>query len=136
MTDTPYTDNDLRTEAARQHAALADDPDFMGVGEAMEDRAITQDRVALWGDLGEDQYDAAQRKIHDLINGAADVSRWAIDLGAEELTPAEHHLIHGDEGGPVRAAFHIALDPHLELDPRAYEEIADVIRGHLAFRED
>ncbi|MGV2914464.1 hypothetical protein [Streptomyces alfalfae] len=34
MTETPYTDDDLRTEAARQHASLTDDPDFVGVGEA------------------------------------------------------------------------------------------------------
>ena len=40
MTDRPYTDDDLRAEAARQHAALTEDPDFMGVGEQMQDQEI------------------------------------------------------------------------------------------------
>ncbi|MDX2628616.1 hypothetical protein QBA57_28750 [Streptomyces scabiei] len=40
MTDLPYTDDDLRAEAARQHVALTEDPDFMGVGEQMQGSEI------------------------------------------------------------------------------------------------
>src|SRR5690606_29448038 len=36
LTDRPYTDDDLRTEAARQHALSVEDPDFMSVAERME----------------------------------------------------------------------------------------------------
>lgn len=78
MTDLPYTDTDLRAEAARQHAGLTEDPDYVGIGEQMDDE--------IWRGLSEDDYDAAQRSIHDLINGAADVSEWAVNLGAAGLT--------------------------------------------------
>lgn len=98
MTDHAYTDDDLRAEAARQHAALTEDPDFMGVGEQMEDAAVDHtddgDTSLTWTELLVPQgagasYEAfgeAQRKIHGLINGAADVSQWAVDLGAAGLT--------------------------------------------------
>ena len=80
MTDRPYTDDDLRAEAARQHATLSEDPDFMGVGEQMEDRYIESTVVSqdpedepeeltgsTWSEaLDKDEYDAAQRAIHDL----------------------------------------------------------------------
>ncbi|MFJ6073663.1 hypothetical protein ACIQFU_22950 [Streptomyces sp. NPDC093065] len=103
MTDHPYTDNDLRAEAARQHATLTDDPDLMGVGEQMEYAWVpsvetTEDGSArTWKQLlvvedetGDDEdytaFGEAQRKIHDLIQGAADVSEWAVSLGAAGLT--------------------------------------------------
>ncbi|MFJ8146006.1 hypothetical protein ACIQ6R_13130 [Streptomyces sp. NPDC096048] len=102
MTDHPYTDTDLRAEAARQHAVLTEDPDFVGVGEQMEDRHIQSTVIdedpdfapegATWaGSLdpegdGTDAYAEAQRKIHGLIQGAADVSEWAVNLGAAGLT--------------------------------------------------
>lgn len=135
-----YTDADLRAEAARQHTGCSWDPDFMSVGEQMEGRRIPSTDDGLggmgWDGLPNDEYDTAQRAIHDLIRGAADVSAWAIELGVEGLVPAEHRLVHSVEDGPVHAAFHIALDPRLELDKQAYDAIADVIRAHLLIRED
>lgn len=78
MSDRPYTDDDLRAEAAHQHYNATTDPDFVGVGEQMDDET--------WRSLSEDDFDAAQRSIHDLINGAADTSEWAVNLGSFGLT--------------------------------------------------
>jgi hypothetical protein len=126
MTDHPYTDDDLRAEAARQHSSLTEDPDFMGVGEQMEDRyaqstVIDEDpdferEGSTWGELlpynhdDGNAYNEAQRKIHNLINGAADVSRWAVDLGADGLEPSPDVLnLDGDNGPFIRV--HFAFDP-------------------------
>jgi hypothetical protein len=126
MTDRPYSDNDLRVEAARQHAALTEDPDFMGVGEQMQDTEIDSLLPPAEADgaegphwdevLNEDQFDEAQRKIHDLINGAADISQWAIDLGADGLEPEDHTLSVDGDGKPL-VRLHCAFHP--DMDDRA-----------------
>jgi hypothetical protein len=105
MTDLPYTDADLRAEAARQLAALAEDPDFMGVGEAMETNIVPStekpdvigagrswDSVLRENADDYERFEAAQTKVHDLIDGAADLSEWAIDLGANGFAPAAEAL--------------------------------------------
>jgi hypothetical protein len=96
VSDLPYTDADLRAEAAAQHALLSEDPDFMGVGEGTQDSIVASTEAdgggKTWEELlpyeadGGEAYNAAQRKIHDLIPGA-DVSEWAIQLGAAGLKP-------------------------------------------------
>src|SRR5947207_446701 len=106
MTDRPYTDDDLRAEAARQHAMLTEDPDFMGVGEQMqgaeiesqkpepdEDGTVAPDaRGWKWHEsLDDDEFETAQRKVHSLIQGAADTSAWAVHLGADGLEPSTGH---------------------------------------------
>lgn len=109
MTERPYTDDDLRAEAARQHATLAEDPDFVGVGEAMEDREVTPDGGVEWGDFSDETYDAAQRSIHGLIVGAADVSEWAVNLGADGLVPYDGQLTLDGADKPF-ARIHFAFD--------------------------
>ncbi|NEE12019.1 hypothetical protein G3M58_36880 [Streptomyces sp. SID7499] len=118
MTDLPYTDEGLRAEAARQHRTLTEDPDFVGVGEQMVDEAIAPDCVQMWGDLPEDDYDTAQRKIHDLINGAADVSEWAVNLGADGLQPSNEHAITIDGNGAPIARIHFAFEPDMPDEMR------------------
>ncbi|WP_075737493.1 hypothetical protein [Streptomyces acidiscabies] len=138
MTDQPYTDADLRAEAARQHATLTEDPDFMGVGEQMEGRYVHYEVIDAehgdlmpppgtprWDELGEDEFETAQRKIHDLIDGAADVSEWAVNLGADGLEPEDHALDAGD--GP-RFRVHFAFAPDMSADDRA-----DLIGQFAAF---
>ena len=105
MPDLPYTAADLRHEAARQHYDLTEDPDCMSVGDAMWDThiksTVTADGGTTWSHLRErdgDAFGAAQLAIHDLITGAADVSEWAITLGAAGLTPHEPHAIHSTTG--------------------------------------
>jgi hypothetical protein len=123
VTDRPYTNEDLRSEAARQHATLTEDPDYMGVGEQMQGQEIESllppDEAdgaegPHWDDLlDEDQFDEAQRKIHDLINGAADVSQWAVNLGADGLEPSAHVLnLDGDDKPIVR--LHMAFHPDMD----------------------
>lgn len=125
MTD-PYTDADLRIEAAKQHATLTDDPDFMGVGEQMEYSTVetTKDGETslTWAQLlvpeggTYEAYGAAQRKVHDLVRKAADLSDWAVNLGADELEPSPHVLnLDGDDKPIVR--LHMAFHP--DMDERA-----------------
>jgi len=125
MTDQPYTDHDLRAEAARQHAGLTEDPDFMGVGEQLEGRYVHFEVVDAehgdlmpppgtprWDELDEDEFETAQRKIHDLIDGAADVSEWAVNLGADGLEPLPEQLTARSDNGPW-FRLHFAVRPDM-----------------------
>ncbi|MGW3428927.1 hypothetical protein ACWDHW_13365 [Streptomyces melanosporofaciens] len=127
-TELPYTEDDLRAEAAAQHAVLTEDPDFMGVGEQMDDDIVesteSTDGGRTWSQLlpfetdeGE-AYNTAQRKIHDLIRSAADVSEWAVNLGADGLEPSPNTLtLDGDDTPLVR--LHLAFHPDMDEDARA-----------------
>lgn len=93
MTDLPYTDTDLRAEAARQHANLLDEAlDFAGVGESLFDAPVASRRQddglsSTWDEIvQDDEAGEVQEKVHALIRGAADVSEWAVNLGAAGLT--------------------------------------------------
>ncbi|MVO84154.1 hypothetical protein GPA10_05055 [Streptomyces sp. p1417] len=136
MSDRPYTDADLRAEAARQHATLTDDPDFMGVGEQMEDAWVpsvetTEDGSArTWKDLlvtpdetGDDEdytaFDEARRKILAPIEGAADVSEWAVNLGADGLEPAGHTIQLGAKGPAVEDTDQPFVRLHFAFHPDA-----------------
>jgi hypothetical protein len=133
VTDRPYTDADLRAEAAAQHAVLTDDPDFMGVGEGMQDSIVASTESdsggKTWAELlpyaadGGKAYNDAQRKIHALIPGA-DVSEWAVNLGADGLTPDPRALDAGDR----RVRVHFAFAPDISDDDRA-----DLIGQFAAF---
>ena len=125
MTDHPYTEDDLRTEAASQHAALLRDPDFMGIGEQMQDET--------WRSLSEDDFEAAQRAIDDLLTNAADVSEWALNLGADGLQPSDEHAITLDGNGKPIARIHFAFEPGMPDEMRTAlvqgigEAIADAL---------
>jgi hypothetical protein len=118
---TPYTDNDLRAEAARQHASLTKDPDLMGVGKQMDGRLIAstvvepdhEDTGTAWDEIDREDFDKAQHEIHELITGAADVSEWAINLGADGLEPESHTLTVDGDGKPI-ARLHCAFAPSLD----------------------
>lgn len=132
----PYTDEDLRTEAARQHATLIEDPDFMGIGEQMEDAPVPStddgDTSLTWTQLlvpqgaaaSYEAFGAAQRQIHDLINSAADVSDWAVNLGADNLQPDPRAL----DAGKHRIRVHFAFAPDISDADRA-----DLIGQFAAF---
>ncbi|WP_372352666.1 hypothetical protein [Streptomyces sp. KL116D] len=159
MPDRPYTDADLRAEAGRQHAVLAEDPDFMGVGEMMADAEVEslapqhvgEDIDGQPNDAGGVTWDGllcpetddseafgeAQRKIHDLIQGAADTSRWAVHLGADGLVPSTEHEITLNAGRPI-ARIHFAFEPDMPEDMRTdlVEGIGDAINEAGAERED
>lgn len=96
MTEKPYTDADLRTEAASQYHAATRDRDFMGIGEQMTD--------GIWRDLGVNDWDAARDKIGTLLTNAADVSEWAVALGAAELEP-DGRALNPEPGVRIHFAF-------------------------------
>ena len=77
-----------------------------------------------WDDVSEDEHDDAQEKIHDLITGAADVSEWAITLGAAGLTPHEPYAIRSL--GEYDVAVQIATTG--QLTDTARDELLDAIR--------
>jgi hypothetical protein len=128
VTDRPYTDDDLRAEAARQHKTATEDPDFMGIGEQMDDEP--------WTNLGDHDFDTAQRAVDDLLGDAADVSRWAIDLGADGLQPSDEHVItlkrEVDDKATVRV--HFAFEPDMPEGVRAdwARYVRDAVSGLLA----
>jgi hypothetical protein len=133
VTDRPYTDDDLRAEAACQFATLTEDPEFMCVGEGMEDSIVASTEPEggrTWGELlpykadGGEAYNAAQRKIHALINGAADVSEWAVNLGADGLTETTS-LIWTCAGSGRDLAVQIAHRPGIK--PEMHDEIESAV---------
>lgn len=128
MTERPYTDDDLRAEAARQHYTATTDPDFMGIGEQMEDATVasTEDGETglTWHELlvpeGGGSYEAygeAQRAIDDLLGKAADVSEWAVDIGADGLEPLDSVLSMQTSTGPL-VRIHFAVRPDMPEDMR------------------
>lgn len=117
MTDLPYTDEDLRAEAARQYYISTTDPDFMGIGEQMDGAQIASryqgdddaDGITWDEALTREEFGTAQRAIDDLLGKAADVSEWAVDLGADGLTPVEHSITVGTPDDPqIRIHFAFA----------------------------
>ncbi|RPK56154.1 hypothetical protein EES43_24240 [Streptomyces sp. ADI96-02] len=130
MTEKPYTNEDLRAEATRQHAALTKDPDFMGVGEQMEGRDVVPDGGVAWNDFSDETHEAAQRSIHGLISGAADVSKWAVNLGADGLEPVGLILNINDSVGEHRVRLHFAFAPDMDKATRnkVIDLVADAIR--------
>ena len=124
MTERPYNDEDLRAEAARQHAVLTEDPDYVGVGEQMDDE--------MWRSLNEDDYDAAQRSIHGLIEGAADTSEWAVELGADGLEPTDVQLTLDGDHKPI-ARIHFAFEPGMpeEMRMTLIQGVGQAIARHL-----
>ncbi|MFG2900947.1 hypothetical protein ACGFZH_28160 [Streptomyces zaomyceticus] len=132
MTERPYTDDDLRAEAARQHATLTEDPDYVGVGEAMEDRMVTPDGNVEWGDFTDETHDAAQHSIYDLITGATNVSEWAVALGADGLVPYDGQITLDGDSRPF-ARIHFAFDPGMPEEMRLalVEGVGTEIARHL-----
>ncbi|MFB6934545.1 hypothetical protein [Streptomyces chartreusis] len=109
MTERPYTDDDLRAEAASQHHTASCDLDFMGIGEQMTDD--------VWRNLGEDDFEAAQRAVDNLLTNAADVSEWAVNLGADGLEPLDASLAMATNTGPL-VRIHFAVRPDMPEDMR------------------
>jgi len=127
MTDHPYTDDDLRAEAARQHAVLAEDPDFMGVGEQMQGQEVTPGGGVAWGDFNDETSGAAQRRIHDLIDGAADISDWAVALGADGLEP-DPRAVTIDRNDRSHITLHMTT--------HRLDDVQPLVRAHFAFAPD
>lgn len=130
MTDSPYTNADLRAEAARQLALSTEDPDFMGIGERMEGSKIPSRGDYQWDQLDDADFDNAQRGIDDLLTDAADVSEWAIALGAAGLKPIKTHG-SATVGSGWDVAIQIATSPNLTDDAQQQlaAEISDAFEA-------
>lgn len=127
MTDHAYTSDDLRFEAAKQHYTATTDPDFMGIGEQMDGSPIESTfydaagqrhgNGRVWNQLDAADFGAAQDAIGDLIGNAADVSEWAINLGADGLEPEEHQFTLNAGPKPI-IRVHFAFAPEMSDDAR------------------
>ena len=124
MTDRPYTDADLRAEAAHQHSILTTEVDFMGIGEAMDGSEIDSTGTT-WDQLGDGEFDTAQRAIDDLLGKAADVSEWAINLGADGLEPDGHTFQLGAQGPSDDDPDMPFVRLHFAFNPAATDEERD-----------
>lgn len=125
MTDRTYTDADLHHEAARQLAGRPDHLDSDRVGQEMCGAEIASllppaeadgAEGAHWEDvLNANGFDEAERAVHGLITGAADTSRWAVDLGADGLETSDYEVTLGNAAGPfvrLHLAFHPSMPEH------------------------
>ena len=133
MTDRPYTDDDLRTEAAREIKYTLDNIDTDGLLEASTHELGDGSR---WEQLAEGDWREALRQVDDLVEGAADVSEWAVSLGADGLQPHARAIDIGWNDGPLQARIHIAFPA--DTGPREREQfitdIADAIAGTVPVR--
>lgn len=128
MSETPYTEEDLKDAAAGVYAALITDVERVRVSELIADDPVTSlapqhdpadvdgapndgDGVT-WSGLLEDEGDEtpefreAAERVHALVTGAADLAPWAIRLGADGLTPSYASVDIAFDGTPgIRVLF-------------------------------
>jgi len=116
MTDQPYTDDDLRAEAARLRTQAARDADER-IRPTIENK---------WRSLNADQIDEACDEVVGLLDSAVDVSRWAVDLGACGLRQTTE-LAWGRDGDAWDLAVQIAHRPG--LNPELQRALVAVVRG-------
>ncbi|MCX4809041.1 hypothetical protein OG601_47090 [Streptomyces sp. NBC_01239] len=127
MTETPYTDDDLRNEAALCLFALSTSPTVADIlrwlpGAYVESHREEDRSGHTWGDLLDNTGLAkAARKIHGLIGeahnavGALSIARWLVDLDADGLEPTTHEVTFDNADGPfirLHLAFHPSMPEH------------------------
>jgi hypothetical protein len=128
VSETPeYTEDDLKDAASVVFAALVTDVDRVRVAELIADEEVTSlapqdapDDVhgVTWSGLLEDEgdetpeYTEAAERVHGLVTKAADVSEWAVNLGASGMTPLDAVVDIVFDGAPgVRLMF--AINPEV-----------------------
>lgn len=116
---TPYTEQDLRAEAARY---LGDDWDSLGIITALAEREP-------WASLPQEQFNEAFDKILDLVTGASDLSRWAVDMGTEGLM-ADRRFVDIGSAGRIGVRVHFAFHPDMPEAMRA--SVVDAVRQDTA----
>ncbi|MFJ5151430.1 hypothetical protein ACIQCF_07545 [Streptomyces sp. NPDC088353] len=121
--DRPYTDDDLRTEAAICLLGLSTTPGVADIrrwlpGAYVESHREDDGSGHTWGDLlDENGLGEVSGKVHALVEGAADVTRWAVDLGADGLEPLPEQLSAQTDNGPW-FRLHFAVRPDMPDDMR------------------
>ncbi|MCE7083475.1 hypothetical protein [Streptomyces sp. ST2-7A] len=122
----PYTDEDIELAAVLLHrercavepfevrGALDEEPVKREEGEH---GVVPAPGSPLWGELPQDRFEDAVKAVHGLVDGAADLSAWAVSLGRDGLEPDEHTAqIAADDKPLVRV--HFAFDPSIPFEER------------------
>lgn len=132
MTDHPYTDEDLRSAAALMHYAMTTEPN-----PADADSVLSGHPAWAHVEVGSDEEDTLRESVVELVSGAADVSEWAINLGADGLEPSDDHVItvNADNGveRPI-ARIHFAFEPDMpeEMRTALVQGIGQALDAHLS----
>ncbi|WP_327671876.1 MULTISPECIES: hypothetical protein [unclassified Streptomyces] len=140
MTERPYTDDDLRDQAAGLIQCISSPPTLDDVKQWLTDAWIPSIRTedsgpeATWGgilDAGEVR--TAADHINSLIEGAADTSTWGVHLGADNLVPStEHQLtLDGDDKPFARILFAFEPDMSDEMKNSLVTSLAQAIAEAL-----
>ncbi len=123
VTSLPYTDEDARAEATAQLRA-ARDPENFDIN--IEGHKIPSRGDVQWDQLNDDDFHDADREISEHVDGAVDLSRWAVDLGARHLKTTTE-LAWGRGGDAWDLAVQIAHRPGLSTELR--DALTGAIRG-------
>lgn len=124
---TPYTDDDLRREAARQYAEVLRAPDRLEVGDEMAGQPIlSRSGSVRWGELSGDDFHDAGNEVHELLDSAVDMSAWSVNLGARYLKTTTE-LAWGRGGDAWDLAVQIAHRPGLSAELR--DALTSAVRG-------
>lgn len=135
MTTTPYTDDDLRAQAALCQSALSTSPTVADILRWLPGAYVTGRSGDTWGDtLDNTGLTEAARRIHALVERAGNAvgvlaaARWLIDFGADGLEADEHQI---DIGGPdnPHVRVHFAFAPGLDDEQRA--DFVRLIASHM-----
>ncbi|MBP8536108.1 hypothetical protein [Streptomyces sp. MK37H] len=113
-TETPYTDADLRAAAALMHYAMSTEPNPSDAGAALSDNPRW-----LLITPGSEQDEHLRESVVELVSGAADISRWAVDLGTDGLQPDEHELTWRAGRQPI-VRVHFAFHDGMSDEARDY----------------
>jgi hypothetical protein len=131
-----HTDADLRAEAARQYAEALRSPDRVEVGDEMQGAPIpsrSSSEPFHWGQLSGDDFHDAGNEVHQLLDDAPDLSRWAVDLGANCLTKTTElmwgHPTNWSLAVQVAHRRHLADDLHTELVKAISSAVSAVLDG-------
>ncbi|KAB1146771.1 hypothetical protein F7R91_14420 [Streptomyces luteolifulvus] len=119
----PYTDDDLRAEAARQLRAAVD-PEEIGESTVIEGHKIPSRGDFQWDQLDDTDFTEADRGISELVEDAVDMSRWSVDLGASYLKHVTN-LVWG-HGTNWDLAVQVAHRPGLKDD--FHDELVTAVR--------
>ncbi|MGW7597298.1 hypothetical protein [Streptomyces antimycoticus] len=137
MTNHPYTNADLRATAAEFVATaireitpseIADrmDRNYVQSTNPGDGNGRTWAQLLNRGDLDTTEFLAARQQVDDLIRDAADVSEWAIQLGAANLTP-HPAMAWQSTSGRYNVAVQVATAN--DLIPAARDELIAEIRA-------
>lgn len=143
MSETPYTEEDLKDAAAGVYAALITDVERVRVAELITDEEVSSvmeipEAVAAggvtWGDLlgdgeygPEKEFQEATDRVHALVTGAPDISEWAVSLGADGMVPITDAGVELKTGDTPWLRLMFAVNPEVIPEERRHEVVARLV---------